>query len=71
MGITETERNSMLRKRLRLAAETESGSTENGKTAGEDFGPQGDRAAMARSLFGVLSTDLTLEEAEKERLDRI
>ena len=45
--------------------------TKNGKVVAKLSNPNQDRVDMAKSLFGVLPQDITLEEAKNERLDRI
>ena len=55
MSITATELKSNLEKSLMLAA------TEHIV----------DRADIAKSLFGILSADITLEETKSERLNQI
>ena len=45
--------------------------TKNGKVVAKLSNPNQDRVDMAKSLFGVLPQDITLEEAKKERLDEI
>lgn len=42
-----------------------------GKAAAKQTGPDQDRVDVAKSLFGVLSPDLTLEEAREERMKQI
>ena len=55
-----------------LLAETEDiYITKNGKVVAKLSNPNQDRVAIAKSLFGVLPDDVTLEEAREERLDRI
>ncbi len=55
-----------------LLAETEDiYITKNGKVVAKLSNPNQDRVAIAKSLFGVLPDDVTLEEAREERLDRV
>lgn len=42
-----------------------------GKAAAKQTGPDQDRVDVAKSLFGVLTPDLTLEEAREERMKQI
>ena len=69
MSITATELKSNLGKYLLLAA------TEdifiNGKVVAKLSNPHQDRVDIAKSLFGILPADVTLEEAKEERLNRI
>ena len=43
--------------------------TKNGKVVAKLSNPNQDRVNMAKSLFGVLPQDITLEEAQNERID--
>ena len=43
--------------------------TRNGKVVAKLSNPYQDRVDVAKSLFGVLSNDMTLEEAREERLN--
>ena len=45
--------------------------TRNGKVVAKLSNPYQDRVDIAKSLFGVLSNDMTLEEAREERLNTI
>ena len=45
--------------------------TKNGKVVAKLSNPNQDRVNMAKSLFGVLPQDITLEEAKNERIDTI
>ena len=45
--------------------------TKNGKVIAKLTNPNADRVEMARSLFGVIPADVTVEEARDERLDNI
>ena len=71
MIITVTELKSNLEKYLQLATEEEIFITHNGKIISKLTNPYQDRVDIAKSLFGVLSTDLTLDETKKERLNSI
>lgn len=71
MSITATELKSNLGKYLLLSATEDIFITKNGKVIAKLCNPNQDRVDMAKSLFGVLSQELTLEELKKERLDRI
>ena len=44
---------------------------ENGKVVAKLSNPHQDRVDIAKSLFGILPADVTLEEAKEERLNRI
>ena len=45
--------------------------TRNGKVVAKLSNPYQDRVDVAKSLFGILSTDMTLEETREERLNTI
>ena len=71
MSITATELKLNLSKYLLLAATEDIFITKNGKVVAKLSNPNQDRVDMAKSLFGILPQDITLEEAKNERLDRI
>ena len=71
MSITATEFKSNLGKYLLLAATEDIFITRNGKVVAKLSNPNQDRVNMAKSLFGILPTDMTLEESQKERLEQI
>lgn len=71
MSITATELKLNLGKYLLLAATEDIFITRNGKVVAKLTNPYQDRVEMAKSLFGVLPADMTLEEAQEERLDQI
>ena len=71
MSITATELKSNLGRYLLLAATEDIYITRNRKTVAKLSSPYQDRVETAKSLFGILPSDVTLEEAREERLDRI
>ena len=71
MSITATELKSNLGKYLMLAATEDIFFPKNGKVVAKISNPYQDRVNIAKSLFGILPADVTLEEAREERLDRI
>lgn len=71
MSITATELKSNLGKYLMLAAKEDIFITRNGKVVAKLSNPNQDRVEIATSLFGALPADITLEEARKERLEKI
>ena len=71
MSITATELKTNLGKYLMLAETEDIYITRNGKVVAKLSNPYQDRVDVAKSLFGVLSTDMTLEEAREERLNTI
>ena len=71
MAITTAELQENLSKYLILAATEEILIMENGKIIAMLSNPNQNRVEMAQSLFGILPTDITLEESKKERLTKI
>jgi hypothetical protein len=45
--------------------------TRNGKVVAKLTNPYQDRVDMARSLFGIIPGDMTIEQAHEERLSRV
>ena len=71
MSISAAELKEDLSKYLLLAATEDIFITQDGKVIAKLSNPHQDRVDIAKSLFGVLPADLTLEEAREERLDRL
>lgn len=71
MSITVTELKLNLSKYLLLSATEDIYITKNGKIVSKLTNPFQERVDIAKSLFGILPADITLEEARKERLDQI
>ena len=71
MSITATELKMHLSKYLMLAEKEDIYITRNGKVVAKLTNPYQDRVDMAKSLFGILPADITLEESKKERLNKI
>lgn len=71
MYITATELKVNLDKYLMLAEIEDIYITHNGKIVAKLTNPYQDRVDVAKSLFGILPNDLTLEEAREERLNKI
>ncbi|PWM69837.1 MAG: type II toxin-antitoxin system prevent-host-death family antitoxin [Clostridiales bacterium] len=71
MSITATELKQNLGRYLLQAATEDIYITKNGKVVAKLSNPNQDRVNMAKSLFGVLPQDITLEEAKNERIDTI
>lgn len=71
MSITATELKKHLGKYLQLAETEDVFITRNGKTIAKLSNPNQDRVNIAKSLFGILPNDMTLEESKEERLDQI
>lgn len=71
MSITATELKMNLSKYLLLAEKEDVYITRNGKVVAKLTNPYQDRVDMAKSLFGILPADLTLEDAKEEKLNKI
>jgi antitoxin (DNA-binding transcriptional repressor) of toxin-antitoxin stability system len=71
MSITATELKMNLGKYLLLSATEDIYITKNGKIVAKLSNPNQDRVEIAKSLFGVIPADVTLEEALEERRDNI
>ena len=68
MSITATELKVNLGKYLMLAETEDIYITRNGKVVAKLSNPYQDRVDVAKSVFGILPTDMTLEDAGEERL---
>lgn len=71
MSITATELKMNLGKYLLMAETEDIYITKNGKIIAKLTNPNQDRVDMAKSLFGIIPADITLDEARKERLNQI
>lgn len=71
MTITATELKMNLSKYLLLAETEDIYITRNGKVVAKLSNPYQDRVDVAKSLFGAIPSDMTLEESKEERLDQI
>ena len=71
MSITATELKQNLSKYLLLADKEDVFITRNGRVIAKLTNPYQDRVNMAKSLFGIIPSDLTVEEAREERLSKI
>ena len=71
MSITATELKLNLSKYLTLAETEDIYITKNGKVIAKLSNPYQDRVDIAKSLFGILPADITLEDARKERTEPI
>ena len=71
MSITATELKQNLSKYLLMAQREDVFITRNGKVVAKLTNPYQDRVDMAKSLFGILPGDTTIEQAHRERLDRV
>lgn len=71
MSITATELKMNLSKYLLLAETEDIYITRNGKVVAKLSNPYQDRVDVAKSLFGAIPSDMTLEQSKEERLDQI
>ena len=71
MSITATELKTNLSKYLILSATEDIFITRNGKVISKLTNPFQERVDVAKSLFGILPADISLEEARAERLQKI
>jgi len=69
MFITATELKQNLGKYLLLSAKEDILITKNGKIVAKLTNPNQNKANMAKSLFGILPEDASLENAKAERLN--
>lgn len=69
MSITATELKNNLSKYLLLSATEDVYITRNGKVISKLTNPFQARVDIAKSLFGVIPADITLEQAREERLN--
>lgn len=71
MYITATELKNNLGKYLMLAASEDIFITRNGKVVAKLSSPHQDRVDIAKSLFGILSNEPTLEKVREDNLNSI
>ena len=71
MTVTATEFKLNFGKYLALLATEDIFITRNGKVVAKLSNPYQDRVDIAKSLFGILPDNVTLEEAKEERLNLI
>lgn len=69
MSITATELKQNLGKYLLLSASQDIYITKNGKIVAKLTNPNQNRVETAKSLFGILPVDASLENARAERLN--
>lgn len=70
MLITATEFKNNIGKYLTLAAKEEIIITKNGKSIAKLTNTNADKVEVAKSLFGILPSDASLEQAREERLSK-
>ena len=68
-GIRELKQN--LSKYLLMAEQEDIFITRNGKIVAKLTNPYQDRVDMAKSLFGIIPGDMTIEQAHRERLEKV
>ncbi len=71
MSITATELKKNLSKYLLLSATEDVYITRNGKVISKLTNPFQERVDIAKSLFGVIPSDITLEQGREEKLSKI
>ena len=71
MSITATELKENRSKYLKLAETEDIYITKNGKVVAKLSNPNTDKVKIAESLIGILPQDITLEDAQKERLSKL
>ncbi len=71
MIITITEFRNHFGKYLKFSAAEDILITRKGKLIAQLTSPSRDPVDVAKSLFGILPDEVTLEQAKEERLDRI
>lgn len=69
MSITATELKQNLGKYLLLSANEDVYITKNGKVVAKLTNPNQNRVETAKSLFGILPVDASLDDARAERLN--
>lgn len=69
--ITETQLMQNLDEYLLLSATEDIFITKNGRIISKLSTPFPDRVEVAKSLFGIIPSDIRMEEANEERLERI
>lgn len=71
MIITATELNNNLNKYLLLSATEKIIIMHNGRVISKLTNPFKGRVDIAKSLFGILPADITIEQVKAEKLDKI
>ena len=71
MSITATELKMNLAKYLLLSSTEDIYITKNGKIVSKLSNPFQDKVAIANSLFGIIPSNISLDESKKERLSKI
>ena len=71
MSITATELKENLGKYLSMAQSEDIFITKNGKVIAKLTNPHTTKMQLAESLLGIISADITLDEAKEERLSKL
>lgn len=71
MSVTAAELQLNLGKYLKIAETEDVYITENGKIIARITKPHTDKRSIVDSLIGIIPADITLEEAQDERLSKI
>lgn len=71
MKITATELKTNLSKYLYMAEKEDVFITKNGKVIAKITSPFQNKVEIAKSLFGIIPSDVSLEESQAERLSKI
>ena len=71
MSITSTEFKTHFSKYLMMAEKEDIYITQYGKVVAKLTNPYQDRVDIAQSLFGIIPSDISLEESIEERLNNI
>ena len=71
MSITATELKENLSKYLALSVDQDIFITKNGKVISKLTNPFQNRVDIAKSLFGSVSPEFTLEETKTERMEKL
>ena len=71
MSITATELKKNLGKYLLIAESKDVFISRNGKIIAKLSNPNQDKVEIAKSLFGIIPSNMTLEEAREDRLNHI
>ena len=71
MGITATELKNNLSKYLLLVEEEDIYITKNGKVIAKLTSPFKEKVDIVKELFGSIPDNISLEEAQEERLSKI
>lgn len=71
MSITATELKENLSKYLILSMTQDIFITKNGKVISKLTNPFQEKIDVAKSLFGAISSEITLEEGKRERIEKL